>query len=536
MYRFCLFFLFLFNFCFGKNLEILQQKTLTGLETRVSGAEIIIGENSNRLAALENEAIEQSKQIKNIRNSAEVVKTEVELTTAIPLGGTIILEGDEIKLSSPIIITKEGTKITSKSRNTKLILPHSEENIFVIHVAAPNVTIEGIKISANHPLTVESKSVQSIGISVSSTNGVDTNGLIIRDCEIYNVFGGIWRYPGNQVGETAKNWLIENNKIYSFAHSGIHLNWKYENIKIINNLIHGRKSGENHVVYFNGMWLGNYFDRSLVGWNDISRVDRHAIEIWNSDSAPANINGNYNCQVIGNNIHDIGEKSSQIDFPVGSFGISAFGNGTTSIIDNLIENYIGIGIEIYNDKVNLGRTLVRGGIIKGGRSGTTATGMTIHGGLEVDIDNVTFVDIQSTTRGNESWGIDVRPRVGIGASGLRIHNCKFENAGNRMIYINGDGIAKFERVTISNNEFYYKSRPWMVPSGQYSAVYIQRGLSDIVLRDNKSWYSTSLGVVGGYQLEDGSLLTAVIAGLSSESKIRGQFRSCQGSSNLLIPF
>lgn len=523
--------------CAAQESPVARQDALNGLGIRMAGYESVLGQYSERIGNLEEEATAQAALIATLKAAgAPEVDTFEQLTAAVSKGGGIVVAG-EITLPETLTISTAGTRLVGKDRSAKLVRPHNGKGVVAIHIAAPRVAIEGLDITTRHPLTPAARGIQDIGITIASTAGVNVDDVLIRDCRIHHVFAGIWRYPGNSAAEPGRRWMIERNHISSFAHSGIYLNWRLERPTITGNVIQGRGDGDQHVVDFNGLWLGNFCDHAVISYNEVWRVDRHGIEVWNSATAPSNVGGNWNFQIIGNHIHDIGEKAAQITSPVGAFGITAFGNGSLLLDGNIVENYVGIGIELYNDKVNQGRVLLRGGIILGGRSAAVPTGITAHGLLEAEIEGVTIADLQSTTAGTESWGIDIRPFNGVGASGLRIHGCRFDNAGNRMVYLNGNGAAIFSRVNISRNEFHYRSLPWTVPSGQYAAVYLQRALSDVVMRDNESWYAASIGAtVGGYTLEDASQLTAVHAGNATDQRIKGAFRSCQGLSNLHIQF
>lgn len=386
---------------------------------KIIDSEVIIANHEERISDVEEATAGLSRAI-------SYVETEAQLLEEITAGKIVVIKGS-IVLTNTLVLSLDGTTLIGYNKSSKLIFPHNTISArSVILVQAKNISIVNLGITTNHPL-YSNTNVLDIGIQLSTGNQ-DISGLFVDQCRIHNVIYGIRRTSSN-TSAYADNVTISRNYIFNVGGYGIDFWWKVRNVKILNNRFEGRLNGETHAQVGNAIWLGNYADYAQIKDNEIRAFGRHAIEYWNSQDSPENINGNLNAIISGNIIYEM------LNSPGDSFGISAFGNGVIRITNNTVKDCT-LGIETYGDKTNLGFIQCINNSVQNWRS----NGITINGVRGGGLISDNYVGQPSTLlTSNTTNGI----MVCFGGSNITISNNRLEDAGMSNILVK----AQFLKIT-----------------------------------------------------------------------------------------
>jgi hypothetical protein len=395
-----------------------------------------------------------------------------------------------------------GSKITNVNRSG---------STGVLKVAAPNVFITGLELTQDDPLN-DPGGILTAGINISEDAGVDTSGLWIDRCHIHGVRTCIQRsgFAGSEVGHRVR---LTNNFLHSFSHSGIYIAHNTQGCWIFNNDIQGRLDGETHGVIGNGIYTAEFSHDLTVERNIIQRVDVNGIEHY---SLPGGIGSNRNGQFLHNRVFD-----------VGGIGISIFGSDSTTTIGNQVKGAV-LGIEVYNNDSTLGENIVALNFIKdiGFTPGSTSpsVGISINQVIRAIVYGNTIENVRSDT-GIQSIGM----QLFNGCIETVIEGNKFRDAGNAMLWVNGDGVDVFNRLVIRGNSFFF--------TGAFAATYADQSFwpairvanATAVVTDNTSFYPTGTPYGRMYVTDNGiayagNEFEAPVSSANNGSYIRGSNR------------
>lgn len=354
-----------------------------------------------------------------------VVHNSEELEQALGLGISVWVDAPII-IGQMLDIDVDGFQMRALNDSAAIILQHNNTSALnVLKVSAKNVKIIGMKITTNHPLTYN-ETINDVGILISDTE--DVSGLVIENCEIYNVYHGIfraWNSSGGTYAPESTGVKIQENYIHSILGFGLYLQQHFNSLDIVGNVLIGEvETQDTHLNEGNGMWLGNNSNYVNIERNRITRFGRHGIEFWNSQHIPIEYTeGNRSCKILGNSIWDMQNHTGGT---LQNFLISAFGNESLLVAHNTC---IGgdIGIELYNDRVTDGEVHVHDNFI----SGTSNQGMSVNGVRNGKIHDNTLRDIPAI------HGMQIIN----GCRDTAFENNRFYDAGERNIFVNAFGLT-----------------------------------------------------------------------------------------------
>jgi hypothetical protein len=370
----------------------------------------------------------------NVTGDARYVRNEAELRAAVLLGGLIGVIGTVSYVAStlPLDITVPNTEIFGvKLPNGtvgRIVNPHAAgQSRTVIKISARNCTLRDLQITCSHPLATDewtsNGAPTDIGILLTDTTGIDCSNFKFRDLEIYNVTHGIFRqytagsYP-------ASNGEIYKCNIHSINGFGIWIQFNTPRIHVEHNRIFGRELGETHLSHGNAMWIGNNANRASITDNEMAYFGRHGIEYWNAQGDAATVDGNEAGLIANNHIHH-GLRTSHDGVGAACFCVTAFGasEGLLRVIGNICQDGT-IGVEVYNDNDNIGRTLVSHNQVEN----CQGTGISINNATNAMVhDNL-------VSEGTGTNGIQIIR----GCYNVSIINNTFRNPGMFGILINGN--------------------------------------------------------------------------------------------------
>ncbi len=354
----------------------------------------------------------------NLSNGICVVDTETKLLAAVAAGRKAFVRG-QVSLTAPLELDVDGAELIGDGRTSGLVLPHNGLTAqIVVKVAAKKITLSGLDITTNHPLTTAT-GIHDVGVEIS--DAVDCSGLTIEHCRIHHVARPIAR-----LGQPATPWMtglrIVHNNLHSCLLDVVFLRYNLKGVWVQQNRMVGKEDADGHTHSENAVWLGNYGDNCHVDFNTILRCGRHAIEYWNSQVSPENTGGNKHCTIIGNHISEMQHVSP------GSFGISAFGCGGLTITANIVDG-CAISFELYGDKTNIGVTNCFGNISMNHRDQAFSLNGLRYGMLT---GNYIF-PVHSSYESADTKGIQLIN----GGSNLTVRGNYMLDAGNRCLFLNG---------------------------------------------------------------------------------------------------
>jgi len=491
------------------------ESSVVSLDTRVAAAEGTIITHGNRITALE-------------ALPMVVATTEAEILAAVAVGKWVLAIGI-FNLTQAIQLTVPRTRVWGVKGLTKFVRPHvngSAVNVF--EISTWGWQIKGVEITTNHPLTSDTGyHPNDTGIQIDSNSAVDWSGGLIEDVYIHHVGWGIRRWPGSAASAPAIGVTLRNVRIESFCRGGLELNWRMRHLRLENVYIYGRVGAESHVVYGNGIWVGNYCDELSMDDVYVTEVDRLGVEVWNSRVGPVNTGGNSNpvlhnvrCGYIGRNPQ-----------PAGSFGLSVIGTGVIKMDNCHVDRAFGIGMEFFNDEVNNGRYQCSNLSVNLVESDGSALGFSMDSQgtpnlLRGQWSNCFIGHCESTNGATESYGVQM---IG-GCNSVILENFHFRDAGNRQLYVNGDGVAVFRALQVRQPTFEWTAD---APTRGYNvSCSLQNLLARAVLKNAVVQRNTG-ALVGYYRINGtGSVLTGGAAYAAIVAS--GPDLDCQGESNLLI--
>lgn len=510
-----------------------HDNTLAAYGGRISAAESLLGSHGSRITAAENtilghgiSLLDHAARLTSLEALPfRVVTTEAELVAALLVDRNIFILGT-INLSAGIVASRPYAKLWGTPGGSKLVLPHVTGLAqSVITINSHHIHIRGLEITTNHPLVTDNAyNPSDAGIFIPNTVGLDWSGLVVEDCWIHHVSFGIRRWPGSASQAFAKGVVIRNNQIESFCRYGIELNWRMKHLLVAYNQIIGRVGAEAHTNE-NGIWVGNACDYAKVLFNHVAECDRHPIEVWNSAAG-----GNIDPIIHGNTLGINGRYGTY------SFGITAIGTGTITISNNVIEEAVGIGIEMANDPVNNGSYKCFGNAIRrvvGKIAGLPPLGMSIDaradpGNFEGEVTDNFIGEVVHTNGTTEAFGVQAL----YGCASLLFAGNRFKNSGNRQFYTNGFGGHKYNGLVLFNNMHHWTAA---APFRGYNAsVSLQDTQATVELRNNR--VRRPIGATyGSYHASNTS---AVLTGGAAYAALTtaGPVIDVQGESNLFMDY
>ena len=461
-----------------------------------------------------------------------IVTNEAQLTAALAVGGMIFVDG-MITLTTTAVITLPGTQLIGY-RNGGLRWPHrtgGPRNI-VLEIDASRVLVDNLEITTNHPLTSDT-TIADYGIHISayaSPASKEASDVTISNCYIHHVYIGI-RREGSQSVMWVDRLKILNNRIISFCHSGMYLDYNFRDMLVDGNTIWGQNhteyrseqvSGgltpinESHRAIFNAIFIGNYGERLKIVNNDCGWVERHGIEV---------LGGFGDTLVDNNTVHNLPAPITSV---TGSFGITVYGRGASTITNNIIRDVTSIGIEAYTDAANLSRYVIAGNNIKnvvhpgGGVTNWHCHGMSLNGlksGALVEGNMIENIRGYLPNNGQVgiliSGGPDGGHATDNGGYDVTVRNNHLIDAGTAAIMMNGGSTGVlFVNIAIENNIIKFTSNRNYDPAHEQAILMLKAGGPHVV-RGN-TCFSTALVPINstknGFCLNSGSAFTTYVDG------------------------
>ncbi len=377
-----------------------------------------------------------------------IVRTSAELDAALLLGGKIGITGT-ITRTTEISVTVAETELYSipdaLGNKGKIVREHiNGQALVIIRPLAKNIGIYELEITSNHPLTSETAWPDIAICTFGDLSPTDTSGLIVEGCDIHHVGNGIQRAAG--VGANPQNGgRIINNKIHAFCGYGIYIAYETLNLLIDNNVVLGRDAGQTHAVLGNCIWVGNGCDYTIITRNRCGETDRNIIELFNSIA-----NGNLNCQITFNQCRDASGVT-----PGCGIGISAVGNVNLLVHGNQIDRAKTLGLELIGDAENTARIICTDNAVRD----TGSASWQVAPSVGISIDGVVNSSIVARNHVGKVLSIPGLESAGVqfihGCSDVLFSGNDLVNSGTRMVWVNGNGVAVFTRLTISDNVLFY---------------------------------------------------------------------------------
>jgi hypothetical protein len=473
-----------------------------------------IASNASRISSLETSYLSLNASVVELANFLHIVTNEAEFIEALEDGvGDIGVQG-EIETEAQLVVSQPNTRVWGLP-GSKVTNVNRTGNTSVFLVKAPGAVFSNLEMTQDDPLD-DPSSILTAGINLSFASGEDVSGLWIDRCNIHGVRTCIQR-SGAAAAEVASRIRLTNNFLHSFSHSGIYMNYHMEGMHIFNNDIRGRVGAESHDVVGNGILTGEYCHDLTVERNIIQQVDRNGIEHY---SLPGNLVSNRSGQFLNNRVYD-----------VAGIGMSIFGSDSTITIGNQLKNIGAIGLEIFNSAATLGENIVAFNFIKNVLFAPTVlnevVGMSLDAVSRAMVYGNTIENVRSTNT-VQSIGMQILN----GGTEIVIEGNKFRDAGNAMLWINGDGVAVFNRIKIHGNDFFFTTDFAATYADQVFSPAIRVANATAVVTDNTSFipsgasygrmFVTNTGVAyAGNEFED------AISNANNGAYIRGSNRVIQ---------
>lgn len=453
-------------------------------------------------------------------SNLRIVTTEAQLTAALAEGGMFFVQG---------IITLTGTAEIAIDNTRMLAAPNEdgEAGFFYEHqvggahhigflVKAQNVTIDGLSFDMDHPLTFDS-AVIHIAISITNQPSFNPSGLRITNNRIINCNIPIYR-AGASNSQYMDDAVLAHNSIVGFCGYGVYIESYTRNFYVANNRIWGQNHTElnagqsytainqTHNVGGSCLWIGNFNERLKVIHNDLAYSHIHGMEIWN---AQANTGGTDGVVIEGNTVHDLIGVG-------GSIAISVVANGGINIVNNVVRQVTGYGIETFNDGGNsanyniVGNTIID--VIAPATSVHDTVGIILNSVISAHVTGNTIRNIRAQA-GHKQYGVMIIGGAGSAHPGLpggldiSIVANKFIDGGNYGVLLEGNGADTYTNIDISNNNFRLTSAR-KHEADEYAVVMSHCGLANVV-KDNKLFYDSldpPGGFVTGYLLKNGGTI------------------------------
>lgn len=470
------------------------ENTLVLHEGRLDAAESTLTNHDGRITTAEGTLVTYGGRLDILEALPFIaVRTAAELTAAMAFSRFILIVGP-ITVTSAVKPTQPYTHLWGVA-GAKLTRAHVNGSaVNVIEVEVPYLHIKGIELTTGHPLTSDTGYASNdTAIAITSDAAKDWSWLTVEDVYIHHVAWGIRRWPGASGSAVAEGVRLINVRIRSFCQGGIELNWRMKHLRMEHIRIYGRVGAEDHTVGWNGIWLGNYCDLPLLDDVYVDEVDRHGVELWNSQSPP-NTNGNLNPHLRNIRIGKLGRHVG-VD---GSFGVTVIGNGVIKLESIHIDECVGTGIELNVDSVNTGRYQLTDFSIGYVKSAANAVGISVNGRdavgtLRAEISDGFVGRCESTNGALESYGMQFL----AGCAKVLLSRVHFEDAGNRQLYVNGNGSDPFKGISAEHCVFTWTAA---APSRGYNvAVSLQNLMATAVLR-NCVVYRPTGALVGYYRI------------------------------------
>lgn len=308
---------------------------------------------------------------------------------------------------------------------------------------------------------------KSTCIFLSETN--DCSGFSVTDCDFLNTYCGIRRWEWGGSFKTTAPYsdfcIVDNCRFKGFGGIAIYVRGRMRHFTIKNSFLSGWNVNEatprtTDTMHFNGngaggnaVWVGEQCDFFHFTNNDVTQVDRHGVEYWNSTVA----GGNKDPLITNNRLRQIR-----------SFAISAFGAGIVTINKNVFRDIGVIAIETFMDANNTGIPHVTDNDIDRviyPRSIDPASGsvITIPSAVAISINSVKkgiyrgniigLVSSRIPGIANSSNGIQLIESTTQYVRDITIADNEFIDSGAHMILVNSGSAARFYNLDFSNNTF-----------------------------------------------------------------------------------